>query len=81
MEKASDVVLGAVLRIDTHSYGSDGVVANCRYDVLLEMPWHVANSPQIYYVSRTVKADNKILPLRLGDKHDPDTADVVSMGV
>jgi len=47
VEKSSQVVLGATVRIGKHSYKSNWLVANCRYDVLLGMPWHVANNPNI----------------------------------
>ncbi len=42
LEKAS-----AELRFGTHVYTSNWVVARCRYDVLLGLPWHVANNPKI----------------------------------
>ncbi len=38
VEKASEVILGAELRIGTHVYTSNWVVASCRYDFLLGMP-------------------------------------------
>ncbi len=37
-EKASEVIPGAELRIGTHVYTSNWVVASCRYDVLLGIP-------------------------------------------
>ncbi len=49
VETASEVLLGAELRIGTHVYSSNWVVESCRYDVLLGMPWHVANNPKIEY--------------------------------
>ncbi len=38
VEEASEVILGEELRIGTHVYTSNWVVASCRYDVLLGMP-------------------------------------------
>ena len=54
-EESSEVVINGTLRIESHTYTSNWVVADCRYDVLLGMPWHVANNPQIDYVKRVVK--------------------------
>ena len=81
-EKASKVILGATLRIGKHKYKSNWLVANCRYDVLLGMPWHVANNPSIDYKERIVTvgsddifsenspicAENKVQVMNLGVK-------------
>ena len=58
VENSSQVILGATLTIGKHSYKSNWLVASCRYDVLLGMPWHVAHNPYINYKSRTVKIGN-----------------------
>lgn len=55
VEKSSEVILGATLKIGKHLYKSNWLVANCRYDVLLGMPWHVAHNPRIDYKKRIVK--------------------------
>ena len=36
---------------------------NTRYDVLLGMPWHVANNPKVDYKRRIVKVNEEILSL------------------
>ena len=48
-ERASQIVLNGTLKIGNHSYKSNWVVSNCRYDVVLGMPWHVAHNPNIDY--------------------------------
>ena len=55
VENSSKVILGATLVVGKHSYKSNWLVANCRYDVLLGMPWHVAFNPNINYEKRIVK--------------------------
>ncbi len=44
---SSEAILGATLTIGNHSYKSNWLVAYCRYDVRLVMPWHVAYNPSI----------------------------------
>ncbi len=46
-EKAPKVILGAEFRTVTRVYTSNWVLPSSRYDVLLGMPWHVANNPKI----------------------------------
>ena len=48
-EEASEVILNGTLRLGAHTYNSNWIVTNCRYDVLLGMPWHVARNPSIDY--------------------------------
>ena len=55
VESSSKVILGATLRIGKHLYKSNWLVASCRYDVLLGMPWHVAHNPAIDYEKKIVK--------------------------
>ena len=54
-EESSEVVLNGTLKFASHTYTSNWVVAECRYDALLGMPWHVANNPRIDYVNRVVQ--------------------------
>ena len=56
-ETSSHVVLNGTLKIGSHTYTSNWVLVDCRYDVLLGMPWHVANNPQIDYKKRIVKVN------------------------
>lgn len=37
-------------------------VANCRYDVMLGMPWHVKRKPAVDYGKGKLKAGNISLP-------------------
>lgn len=60
-ETASQLVLNGTLKIGSHTYTSNWVVANCRYDVLLGMPWHVAHNPNVDYVKRVVKIGSDVI--------------------
>lgn len=46
-ETATKVVLNARLICGEHVYNSNFAIANCRYNVLLGMPWHVSCKPKI----------------------------------
>ena len=59
-ETATKLILGATLQIGDHSYRSNWLVANCRYDVLLGMPWHVENNPLVDYNKKTFSLQPKI---------------------
>ena len=58
VENSSEVILGGTLIVGKHSYKSNWLVSNCRYEVLLGMPWHVAHNPLIDYSQRTVKVNS-----------------------
>lgn len=61
-KKFSQVEVNGTLKIKTNNYTSSWVVADCRYDVLLGMLWHVANNPSIALVNLVVQVcDEKIL--------------------
>jgi hypothetical protein len=60
-ENSSTVVLGATLNIRNHKYISNWLVADCRYDLLLGMPWHVSNNPVVNYQKRFIKIGNGII--------------------
>lgn len=62
-EDSTEVVLNGTIKIGSHNYTANWVVAECRYDVLLGMPWHVANSPCIDYKKRVVRVDDGNLPM------------------
>ena len=64
-ENASRFVLNGTLRIGSHTYTLNWVVANCRYDVLLGMPLHVAHNPQIDFVKRNVTVGCDVIKLGL----------------
>ena len=61
VERSSEVIVGATLVINGHVYKSNWLVANCRYDVLLGMPWHVSSNPDTNYKHRIVKVGSHVL--------------------
>lgn len=65
VERSSEVIMGATLVIAEHSYKSNWLIANCRYDVLLGMPWHIANNPDINYKRRIVNIGSHSLSTHL----------------
>ena len=65
-ESANWIVKGATLQIGQHVYQSNFAVANCRYDVLLGMPWHSEVIPTVDYGARKVIVGAEQLPLYPG---------------
>ncbi len=53
--ESSKAILEATLKIGKHSYKSNWLEANCRYNVLLGMTWDVAHNLSINYENRIVK--------------------------
>lgn len=47
IKTVSKIVMDADIEIGKHRYRSTWVVANCRYDALFGMPWHVENNPDV----------------------------------
>ena len=69
VKNSSEVILGCTLIIGLHSYKSNWLVENCRYDVLLGMPWHVAHNTPIDYSQRNVKVNSdELIPHEEGCK-------------
>jgi hypothetical protein len=66
VEQATHVLLEGILKMRNHEYVSDFVVANCRYDVLLGMPWHVAQDPKVSYSEREVHVKDGKIPVDMG---------------
>ena len=60
-EHSSEMIIGATLKMGNHKYKSNWIVASCRYDVLLGMPWHVIHNPSIDYKERTIQLDESTL--------------------
>ena len=58
-EMATEIVLNGTLKIGFHTYTSNWVVGDSRYDVLLGMPWHVATDPKIDYVNHKIVVGNE----------------------
>lgn len=55
-EVSLKVILTATSQIDSQMYMSGWIIANCRYDFLLGIPWHVAKIPKTNYGNRTAMA-------------------------
>ena len=65
LENSTQVIQGATLKVGSHVYQSNWLVANCRYDILLGMPWHVSQNPSIDYEQRTVTVGtHELFPLK-----------------
>lgn len=78
VEEGHQLVINAELQLGEHSYVSNWVVSDCRYDVLLGMPWHIKNNPKTDYENRTVSVGNTSLPTL----HNPeDGVKIQNLGV
>lgn len=60
-EVSTEAVLDGTLKIGGHTYKSNWVVSNCRYDVLLGMPWHVSYNPKVDYCGRQVRVKDTLI--------------------
>ena len=81
-ERSSQVVLNGTLKIGNHTYTSNWVVANSRYDVLLGMPWHVAHNPTIQYDTGVVKVgDVSLNPYQCEECDDSGPVKITNLGV
>lgn len=61
-KEANEVVLNTPVQIGSHIYHSNWIVADCRYDILLGMPWNVQCKPKIDYVTGSLRVDGADLP-------------------
>lgn len=75
-ERASEMILSGTIQIGSHVYTSNFLVGSCRYDVLLGMPWHVANNPQIDYPNRRVLVGNEDLFGTLDSEKSPEVDEI-----
>jgi hypothetical protein len=80
VEQATQVLLEGNFKMGNHEYVSNFVVANCRYDVLLGMQWHVAQDPKVSYSAREVHVKDVKIPVDTGDSLGSKTK-VQSMSV
>lgn len=62
-ESSSEIIVDAEIEIGAHRYRSNWVVANCRYDMLLGMPWHEFTNPDTDYIKKTVRVGDILLPI------------------
>lgn len=53
-EIATQMSANGTIRIGTYSYTGNWIVADCRYDVLLGMPWHMEEHSNADYVERSM---------------------------
>ena len=81
IEDSSHIVLHGTLKIGSHTYTSNRIVSDCRYDVLLGMPWHVANNPLIDYDQRIIRVGSDILPFQPLVKERSPKVRVSNLGV
>lgn len=81
-ETTNQMIVDAELRLGNHLYRSNFVVGDCRYDVLLGMPWHLQAEPRTDYVKPTVVVDAEKLPLfEQNEDCDPSPIVVSALGV
>lgn len=81
MEESSFFVRNEALKIGCPPYASNWCVTECRYDVLLGMPWHVANSHRTDYERRIVRVDSDKIPLEHATDHMISKVKVTNLGV
>lgn len=62
VEEANEILVDEEIQIGNHQYKTSWIVANCRYDVMLGMPWHVENNPRVDYDSGKIWVGNTELP-------------------
>ena len=60
-EAGSRILKDVSVKIGPHTYKSAFVVDDCRYDVLLGMPWHVENKPLVDYKNQRVRIGDLVL--------------------
>lgn len=70
VEHSSEIVVDAEIEIGPHKYRSNWVVSDCRYDVLLGMPWHQDTCPKMDYETGELKIGNSVLPLHRDPSRD-----------
>ncbi len=68
VENSSKAILGATSTIGRNSYKSNWLAANCRYDVLLGMPWRVAHKPSINYEKEIVQVGKDAMVTDFSDE-------------
>lgn len=61
-EKAEEIVVGAEIEIGDLKYTSNWIVSDCRYDILLGMPWNVDCSLSIDCSTGESRTGNLVLP-------------------
>ena len=81
-EKSVQMARSATIRVGSTTYTGNWAIADCRYDVLLGMPWHEHFSPKVDYTDRTVMVDGKPLPIMESNGHKrKPTVEITNIGV
>lgn len=75
-EEATQIVLDGHLKMGSHLYCSNWAVADCRYDVMLGMPWQVLHNPKVNYQNRTVIVEDEPLPLECDVNTSPSIGSI-----
>lgn len=78
VDHSNEIVLNAEIEIGGHRYSSNCVVADCRYDVLLGMPWHEETNPKMNYKTRELKVGDVTLSI---SKHMTPSVIIQNLGV
>jgi hypothetical protein len=81
VEQATQTIMDGKLKVGNHEYVSNFVVANCRYDVLLGMPWNVASNPRVSYTAQEVQLNDGALPVSTGAEEFGRVAKVHNMNI
>lgn len=62
-ELTNGVVVAAIVQIVKHQYRSNWAIVNCRYDVILGMPWHLENQLIADYESQNLTVNGRLHPI------------------
>lgn len=58
---STGMVAAGTVSIGSYTYTSNWIVADCRYDVLLGMPWHTEENARVDYHLRSLRVrDHRI---------------------
>lgn len=63
VEETIEIVIDAEVGIGSHKYRSNWIVSDCRYDILLGMPWHHNAYRRINYETGELKGGTYMLTL------------------
>lgn len=62
-EKSPEIVVNATIQIGRHTYCSNWVISNCRYDVILGTPWHNDNNVVTNYEKQSITVNRRSIPV------------------
>lgn len=75
-EITTDMILNGTVKIESHTFRTNWLVPDCRYDVLLGMPWHVKFKPTVDYEKRIVKGNSAGKSVKASEMKDQNAASV-----